>query len=412
MQTVLKYAAWTAGTIIVIGAVFALSERQLLTRYITHTGDILALPVSWYTPVDTVAGDQKDDLPAAQDAERTIPEAVLKEISAFAEDQNSQGLIVVHNGVLQLEEYWDGAGRGTLFNPQSMSKTVLGMIVGIAIDEGQIGSVDDPVGKYIEEWRDDPRGAATIRQTLWMAAGLEQMSDSYEISLFSKGAKYNFGDDFIGMILDLKQVDPPGTKFEYNNEENNMLGLVIERATGRRYADYLSEKLWRPLGLATATMYLDRKGGAVMKSCCIFSRPYDWAKLGLLMMNRGAYKGTQLVPAAWIDDMIQGSPNAEFYGYQVWLGSGYIQTGETEWGEDGEGEASMPERYAADDMILFLGFGGQKVWVSPSNNLVIVRATMKWADSWVETKIPNAILNALKEQETAALPGSMPAPMQ
>ena len=130
------------------------------------------------------------------------------------------------------------------------------------------------------------------------------------------------------------------------------------------------------------------------------------------MMNRGAYKGTQLVPAAWIDDMIQGSPNAEFYGYQVWLGSGYIQTGETEWGEDGEGEASMPERYAADDMILFLGFGGQKVWVSPSNNLVIVRATMKWADSWVETKIPNAILNALKEQETAALPGSMPAPMQ
>ena len=222
------------------------------------------------------------------------------------------------------------------------------------------------------------------------------MADSYEISLFSRGVWYNFGDDFNGMILDLQQIDPPGTKFEYNNEENNLLGLVIERATGRRYADYLSEKLWQPLGLGDASMYLDREGGSVMKSCCIFSRPYDWAKLGLLMLNRGLYKDVQIVPAGWLDEMISPSPLVNYYGYQVWLGSGYIQPGAEDAGDEGVDEEIAPHVYASDDIIIFQGYGGQKVWVSPSHNLVIVRATAKWADSWVETKIPNAVLTSIR----------------
>ena len=398
MRSLVKYAAWTMGGLIILGTIFALSERQFLTRYMTRASDPLVMPVSWFSPKDPVRGDQQDDLRLAKEAERSVPDTVLSEISAFAEEQNSQGLIVIHDGLIQLEAYWDGADRSTLFNPQSMSKTVLAMIMGIAINEGHIASLDDPVGRYIEEWSDRPQGTATIRQTLWMAAGLEQMSSSYEIELFSRGVWYNFGDDFEGMILDLRQVTPPGTKFEYNNEENNVLGMVIERATGQRYADYLSEKLWQPLGLADASMYLDREGGAVMKSCCIFSRPYDWAKLGVLLLNRGAYNGEQIVPAAWVDAMIQPSPLVDYYGYQVWLGSGYIQASEAGSGEDGVDEEVSPDVYATEDMIVFNGYGGQRVWVSPSNNLVVVRATMKWAGSWVETKIPNMVLSAIKPE--------------
>ena len=243
MQTVLRFSFWTAGLFIVAGVIFALSERQFLTRYFTRAEDPLVMPVAWFTPKDLVKGDHRDNIELATGAEKTIPDSVLKEIDAYAVEQNSQGLIVVHNGLIQLESYWEGANRDTLFNPQSMSKTVLAMLMGIAVDEGHIESLDDPIGKYIKEWSDRPQGTATIRHALWMAAGLEQMSGSYEIELFSRGVWYNFGDDFEGMILDLKQVDPPGTKFEYNNEENNVLGMVIERATGQRYADYLSEKL-------------------------------------------------------------------------------------------------------------------------------------------------------------------------
>lgn len=383
----------TLALLIAFGAT-AINERAFLKRYFTYAGDPLVLPISWYEPLETVPGTQNDSLPVATAAQRTISTQALEEAATYAEEQGSQALIVIHQGVIQLEHYWKGADRDTRFNPQSMSKSVLGMLIGIAVDEGHIDSIDDPVGKYVEEWRDDPRGEIKIEQALRMAGGLEQMSTSYDISLFTRGSWYNFGDDFNSMLLDLKQVDPPGTKFEYNNEETNLLGITIERATGRRYADYLSEKIWAPLGLAGADMFLDRADGAVMKSCCIFSRPYDWAKLGLLVENEGTWQGTEIVPTSWVKAMTTPSSTAEFYGYQIWLGSSYIQSGDA--GEPGIDDIVAPAPYLADDMAVFLGYGDQRVWVSPSNDLVIVRATTDWAPSWVETRIPNTILKALQ----------------
>ena len=279
--------------IILAGAIW---ERAYIERIITFSGyNLVTLPVDWYTPQETVQGDQEDSLPIAAEDDRAIPDTVLRDITQFAEEQGSLSLIVLYKGEIQLEQYWEDANRNTKFNPQSMSKSVLALLMGIAIDEGFIDSVNDPIGKYVEEWRDDPRGAATIEQTLRMTAGLEQMANTYETNIFSRATRYNMGSDFDSMIFDLKQVDQPGTKFDYNNEETNLLGILIERATGKRYTEYLSEKLWQPLGLSDATMYLDRPNGSVMKSCCIFSRAYDWAKLGLLVSQKGTWNGEQLV---------------------------------------------------------------------------------------------------------------------
>lgn len=381
--------------LVVVFVAAAVSERAYVQRYLTYSGDPLALPLSWYEPLDPVPGRQDDSIPLSADSDRTIPLHALEQAAAYAEEQGAQALIVIHRGAIQLERYWNGADRNTRFNPQSMSKSVLGMLIGIAIDEGQIESITDPVGKYVEEWSNDPRGAITIEQALHMTGGLEQMATSYEISLFDRNSWYNFGDDFDGMLLDLKQVDPPGTKFEYNNEEANLLGITIERATGQRYADYLSEKIWQPLGLQGADMYLDRPGGSVMKHCCILSRPYDWAKLGLLVQSGGKWDEVQLVPEPWIKEMITPSQLAGFYGYQVWLGSTYITPGTA---RKVAGDSIIaPDTYLADDMITFLGFGDQRVWISPANDLVIVYATMQWASEWIETRIPNTLLKGLQD---------------
>lgn len=383
---------------VVIAVIIAvtLNERAFLKRYFTYEGDPLALPLSWYEPLETIVGTADDALPIATRQALSVPSEALNMAASYAAAQGSQALIVIHKGVIQLEQYWGEADRSTRFNPQSMSKSVLGMLVGIAIEDGHIESVNDPISHYIEEWRDDPRGSMTIKQALQMTGGLEQMATSYEINLFSRGARYNFGDDFDGMLLNLEQVDPPGTKFEYNNEESNLLGIVLERATGQRYADYLSEKIWKPVGLKTADMYLDRLHGSVMKHCCILSRPYDWAKIGLMFDKHGKWNDVQVVPAAWVEDMITPSALADFYGYQVWLGSNYIAPGVA---RKGPGESIIsPERYLADDMIIFLGFGDQRVWISPTHELVIVYATMRWASEWDETKIPNTILRALNKQ--------------
>jgi len=400
MKKFLRYAAWIAVVVAIAGSIVAFSERKLLSRYITHSGDPLTVPQSWFDPVEVVKGNKRDNILPEKLQASIIPENIVDEVTAYAEGQGSQGLIVMHNEAIQVEEYWGGANRETLFNPQSMSKTVLAMLLGVAIEEGHIESVDDPIGIYIEEWGQDNRGSSTIRQALWMSLGLEQMSTSYDINLRNRGVWYNFGDDFDGMILDLEQVTPAGSEYEYNNEETNLLGIVIERATGQRYANYLSEKLWRPLELADALMYLDREEGSVMKSCCIFSRPYDWAKLGQLIINRGVHNGKQIVPATWIDEMLQPSPNVGWYGYQIWLGSDYITQDRIRLKESNDYRVSS-ERYLVDDMVVFVGHGEQRVWISPSQNLVIVRATKKWASSWVETKIPNSILQVLIQQDVA-----------
>jgi CubicO group peptidase (beta-lactamase class C family) len=379
------------GVIIALAVLgFAISERQYIRRYLTFAGDPMVVPLQWYQPTDTVPGRPSDDLPVALPPRRTIHGDALARAADFAQAQNSQALIVVHRGVIQLEQYWQGAERSTRFNPQSMSKSVLGLLLGIAISEGHITSVEDPVDRYIDEWADDPRGAITIRQALGMAAGLERLASSDQNRFFSRGSRYNFGDDFEGVILEMALRDAPGTRFQYNNEETNLLGIVIQRATGQRYAEYLSAKLWRPLGLAEASMYLDRDGGSVMKSCCIFSRPYDWAKLGQLLLQGGRYGSDQIVSADWIDAMITPSPLVDHYGFKVWLGDGYIQPGESApAGSDG---AIAPGGYLADDMVVFLGYGGQRVWISRRYQLVIVRSTVRWPEAWVETRIPNLLI--------------------
>lgn len=394
MAKIKTYALFTMALVLFFALVLAISNRVFLERYVSTGGhDILTLPVAWYEPKDAVPGNPQDSLPIALDAKRTIPDSTLSDVATYAEAQGSQSLIIVHKGEIQFEQYWGGATRETLFNPQSMSKSILALLMGIAIAEGDIGSVNDPIGQYIEEWRDDPRGKATIKQALRMSSGLEQMSNSYEISLFNPAAWHFLADDFNEMLFELKQVNPPGENFDYSNYEADLLGIVIEGATGQRYADYLSEKLWVPLGLADAALYLDQPNGATMKSCCIFSRAYDWAKIGLLVSNMGEWDGTQIVPAEWITDMITPSPLMDFYGYFVWLGSSYIQIGEKAPPKSDVPVA--PENYRADDMITFLGYGEQRVWISPSNELIIVRGTKQWSPSWNETKIPNAILDAI-----------------
>jgi CubicO group peptidase (beta-lactamase class C family) len=196
-------------------------------------------------------------------------------------------------------------------------------------------------------------------------------------------------------------VDPPGTKFDYNNNENNLLGLVLERATGQAYQDFLGERIWRPADLGSAFMYLDRPGGNVMKSCCILSRPIDWTKLGLLILNDGRLGERQILPAGWAREMVQPAPTWSGYGYQIWRDvldlSGGNPTPRTWWASEG---------FATDDVVQFLGHGYQHVWVIPHLDAVIVRANRVWPQApWDQSRIPNLLirgLDAAESQQAAA----------
>lgn len=363
-----------------------------LQRFIDEGYDPLTAPVEWYTPTRTVTGRYTGELPVAAAEARTLPAGALEAAAAYAEAQDSLALIVVRGRQVEFERYWQGAGRSTRFNPQSMSKTVAGLLTGIAIADGDIGSVDDQISRYIPRLEGRPQGEITIRNLLNMAGGLEQISTSYEITPENRGVRQHFGTDFFEPMFELEQVDPPGTRWDYNNNETLMLTYALSRATGEEYTAYLSNRLWQPLGLPDAQMYLDRPGGNVVTSCCILSRPIDWARIGMLIRDKGRFDGRQIVPEAWIDQMIQPSEVSDGYGYQVWLGDRLVAPVRPETPNPNLSWASEP--YVDDDIIVMNGHGFQRVWILPSRDLVIVRAGRTWPPHWDESVIPNLIARA------------------
>ena len=349
----------------------------------------LTIPVDWYDPVAPVAG-AATPYPRVEPGEADIAPTALAAAQAWAQEQNSSALIVARAGRIVSETYWQGTGRDTRFNPQSMSKTVMALLIGTAIERGEIGSVNDPVERFITEWRGEPRGRITLRDLLQMASGLEQGDDGfgYKVSRENPIVRHSLGSDYTRLLLSLDPVGEPGKTFDYNNQVNQLAGLVLTRATGRPYAELLSERLWKPLGLDDAAIPLDRAGGTAITSCCILSRPIDWLRIGELIANRGAYGGKQLVPARWIDEMLTPSPAYRGYGYQVWLGNQNV---------GGERPPKVPlvpwqsEAFAAPAVTILHGHGGQRVYVMPDKQLVIVRAARQWPEGWDDALLPNVI---------------------
>lgn len=371
------------------------------TSYVAGGYDALTVPVDWFEPLAPLAHGSGVPLPAA--GSPTIPQDLLDRVVAYADAQGSMALIIVRHGRIELEKYWPGYDRESLFNPQSMSKTLVAMAVGIAIGDGDIASVDEPVASYLPEWRDDPRGAITVRNLLQMSGGLAQIATDYRPVPWSPAVWQHFNIDFNRPIFHLALVDPPGTRFDYNNNENNLLGLVLERAVGEKYQDYLGRRIWAPLDLGPAFMYLDRPGGNVMKSCCILSRPVDWARLGLLMLRKGELDGRQILPPGWVAQMLTPAATTDAYGYQIWL--------EPDVGANPYGDPPTSTRlwwasepFASDDVYQFLGHGFQHVWVIPSLDLVVVRANQAWPrEPWDQVRIPNLLIRGLRGAGAAAV---------
>ncbi len=362
-------------------------------------------PPEGLEPFDLVEGDSSYIIPVASADTRTVSQAALEDAAAYAKEFDSYALIVVHRGEVQLEWYAEGRDADDLTESQSMHKTLMGLFIGIAMDDGYIESVDDPVSTYIEEWRGDPRGEITIKNLMQMSSGLGRYP--FGLNFFSGDMDWLYSGDSTTPLLAAPKADwAPGDKYEYNDLNSELLGLIIERASGKRYADYLEEKLWRPMGGTRAQVWLDRPGGAAHTSCCLATPAMDWARFGMLLLGKGEVNGNRVVSEAWINEMTTRSPNANHYGYQTWLGYDDppfpVGSGST--------APIASEPYLARDTFLTWGRGQQHVWVSPDMTLVVVRMGPALGRTPIKPgfdvpKIPNLIIRGIeaKAAEIAAL---------
>ncbi|MEO8223980.1 MAG: serine hydrolase [Gammaproteobacteria bacterium] len=320
-------------------------------------------------PAEEIRGDGSLVLPVADPGQRTISSAALADMERYAAEFGSHALIVVHKGVIQDEWYAPHWRRDLLTQSQSMHKSLMGLLVGIAISEGRIASADDAVGKYLDEWRDDPRGAITLRQLMQMSSGLAQYA--FTLNPFTDDNRWMNSGHSGDVILRTPLAGwQPGTKYDYNNINSELLGMVLTRVYGERYSALLREKIWRPMGGEHAVVHTDSPGGRAYTSCCLMAPAMDWARLGMLLLNQGEVNGRQVIPASWIREMITPSPSAPFYGLQIWLGYGDPAVPAEHAGSSG---AIAPGPYLARDTFMTWGRGQQHVFVVPSQQLVIVR---------------------------------------
>ncbi len=270
----------------------------------------------------------------------------------------TESFLVIKNDSLFFERYWEEYNEqnmDSLSNSFSVAKSVISALVGIAIDEGKIGSIDDPIGKYVESYNSDGLEKITIRHLLTMSSGLNWDESP---SPFSDNTEAYYGWD-LEKLMNKQSVEyDPGEKFEYMSGNTQLLGFALKEATGMTLSKYLEEKLWGPLGCTSNALWnLDDDDGHEKAFCCLYSTSRDFARIGQLYLQNGNWHGKQLIPEAWVKQSItpadlineDGSENTK-YGLSWWI---------TEF-------KGLPVFYAR-------GILGQYIICIPKYELVVVR---------------------------------------
>lgn len=346
---------------------------------------------SWYEPLETVPGHYTTPLPVASPAEVAIDPAALEGAAEYAREHHSDALLVMHRGKLVFERYWNGKSADSLSGAHSMTKTMNAILVGHAIAEGYIGSVDDPAYYYLAEWDDEAHRSIRIRDLLYMASGL---AESYDFSPWSLRMQRVMGTDIVGPNLQAEVAGPPRVRFAHINPPPQLVGIILERATRQRFGDYLSAKFWKPIGAHDAQLFVDRPGGTAHSDCCMWSTIQDWVRVGEALRTDGMWNGERVIPAGWVDQMLGQSPAYANYGMFVWLGNAYEEMRYYDPDVKSFGNRHS-EPFAAGTFYLD-GLHMQRVWVVPTKELVIVR-TGEGAGDWDETRIPNLLIRGVKD---------------
>jgi len=274
--------------------------------------------------------------------------------SLFAETRTTS-LLVIKNDTIVYEKYFMGNDENSIFTSFSANKSFISALVGIAVAEGKIGSVKDPITKYLTFFKNPGFDKITIEHLLNMESGI-RFRENYFNPLAEIG-RYYYGRQLRKYVTTLKVKEDPGVNYEYISINTLLLGMIIENATGVALDKYYQEKLWSPLGMEfEATLNIASKKDNMVKSyCCLNARTRDFARFGRLYLNKGNWNGSQLVPADWVQTTI--TPIAKvrssvYYKYQ--------------WRIDSNGN------YWAQGLL------GQYIFVNPTSKVIIVRTGKKY----------------------------------
>ncbi len=297
---------------------------------------------------------------AAEPAIRYTYRSQSSGLDDYLSRNRATGLLILKGDTILAERYQYDRKPEHRMTSNSMAKTIVGMLVGVALSEGKVQSLDDRAEKYVAELQGTPYGETPIRHLLTMSSGVrftETYSGTDDAETLLQLSLRGGSDGGVATVMPFRTRDrAPGERFHYSSAETQVLGLVLRAATGKPLADYLSEKIWQPMGAEADASWAIDKGGYEVAYIGVNARLRDYARLGMLLANDGARDGRPIIPAGWVraattppaKQFQPGQANSALgYGYQTWILPGEERQFML-WGLRGRGRVRRPEVEARD----------------------------------------------------------------
>ncbi len=309
----------------------------------------------------------------------------------FLEDHNTVAFLIIKNDSIRYEKYFNEYSKESIVPSFSMAKSFVSALVGIAVDEGYIKNIKQPITDYLPELKNNKGfDKITIENVLNMRSGIKFTEGYY--NPFGGVSQYYYGLNIKKYIRHLKIKEEPDKEFEYISVNTQLLAWIVERATKKQVSDYLQEKIWSPLGMEyDASWSIDSKKNKTEKAyCCINARARDYAKFGRLYLNKGNWDGRQIISKDWVEKSIHVPKednqfrfeNKDYsYSYQWWHNFNYNEVSDsvtllrTEKVYSEKDKKGIVKKYikSSNEDFLAWGFLGQFIYVYPSENIIIVR---------------------------------------
>lgn len=335
---------------------------------------------AWYPAIETVyrvntikAGEARP-LPRAA---KMLPDALS---DAYMAKENVSGFLVLKDGKVIAERYGLGRKPEDRWTSFSVAKSVTSTLVGAAIADGKIASVDALVTDYIPELKGSGYDGVTVRQLLMMSSGVKWNEDytdpNSDVARAGAAILEPGVNPIVSYMRKLPRANPPGTKFTYNTGETDLVGVLVSNAVGKSVSEYASEKIWKPYGMEQDAIWVTDLAGHERGGCCISMTLRDYGRLGQFMLDGGKAGGKQVVPPEFVrqastPQITNGAPERG-YGYFWW----------------------MPESGAFEGRGIF----GQSVTVFPEDRLVIVlNAAWPQATGRERSAARTTFINAVRE---------------
>jgi CubicO group peptidase (beta-lactamase class C family) len=303
---------------------------------------------------------EKASTPQSWEYDSAYNSAVIPaDFMSIIDSNDTHAFLVIQNGKLLFEKYWDGYDSTRLSGSFSAAKSIISLLIGIALDEGKIKSLDEPVANYVDHFKTNGLEKVTIKHLLTMSSGTNYMES--DKSYFSMNAYGYYGDDLVHMVEMMKRKEEPGQFWQYRSGDTQVLGLIVEKAFGQNISSLVSERFYKPMGAEyDAFWLLDGQEKREKAFCCFNAVARDYARFGQLVLNKGNWNGKQIVsekyiseattPASFLKDREENNVHVDFYGYQYWI-----------------------LKHSGVTAIAQNGLFGQYVYIIPEKNAVVVR---------------------------------------